>query len=512
VRRPPLPSTLRQRARHLAATGAVLALLALGAGPLTAQVAQAEFAARRTALLDALPDGVVLVLGNGEPNPDYIPFHQHPHFFYLTGFDEPGGALVMVKQGASRRTILFVRGRNPAQEVWNGARLGVDGVRSTMGIEGRDATGLRTVVDSLLATSRTLHVLGDIGARMTERSVHDQFVDAVAQANAGVTVDSRTASRAILQLRGRKSTAELERIRIASEISARGHLAAFRLVQPGIGEFELQAAAEGAWRAEGADGPSYGTIVGSGPNSTTLHYNRNDRTAQAGEVIVMDMAAYFDNYAADITRTVPVSGRFTKEQRDVYTIVLDAHKAAERQIRVDGPARAMTDSSNAALAAGLTALGLIESPTATYDCGTADQPRSCPQIGLYYMHGLGHGIGLLVHDPDQYTTTGKFAVGSAFTIEPGLYVRGNLLDIITDTPRNREVKAKIGAAVRRYADIGVRIEDDYLVTANGVLRPSAIVPREIDEVEKVLAEPRTRRDPAVVERYRRFKSGRQQAP
>ena len=129
-------------------------------------------------------------------------------------------------------------------------------------------------------------------------------------------------------------------------------------------------------------------------------------------------------------------------------------------------------------------------------------------MGLYYMHGLGHGIGLLVHDPDQYATTGKFAVGSAFTIEPGIYVRGNLLEIIPDTPRNRDLKARIGPAVRRHANIGVRIEDDYLVTDRGVLRPSSGVPREIDEVERVLAEPRTPRDPAVVERYRRLKSGR----
>ncbi|MCE9602499.1 MAG: aminopeptidase P N-terminal domain-containing protein [Gemmatimonadetes bacterium] len=500
-------------ARHVTlsfrvAGAGTLLLLGLAASPLPAQIAQSEFAARRAALAAALPDGVILVLGAGEPNPDFIPFNQHPQFRYLTGFDEPGSALVIVKAGESRRELLFVRPRDPAAEVWNGARLGVDGVRSSLGMEGRNAAVLRTVLDSLLAQQKTLHVLGDLGARMTERSAHDQFVDAVAQANPGVTVDSRAATRAMSLLRGRKSTAELERIRISSEISARGHVAAMRLVQPGIAEFELQAAAEGVWRREGADGPSYGSIVGSGPNSTTLHYNRNDRTALAGELIVMDMAAYFDGYAADITRTVPVSGRFTTEQRAIYQIVLDAHKAAERQIRVDGVARAMTDSANAVLAAGLTAVGLIESPTATYDCGSAEQPRNCAQLGLYYMHGLGHGIGLLVHDPDQYSATGKFAVGSAFTIEPGIYVRGNLLDIIADTPRNREVKARIGAAVARHANIGVRIEDDYLVTGSGVIRPSAGAPREIADIERLLAEPRTARDPAVVERYRRFKTGR----
>jgi Xaa-Pro aminopeptidase len=504
VRRP----SLRSLVPSLAGSVRLLGTLLLLATPAAAQVSQAEFASRRTALTAEIPDGVLLVLGNGEPNPDFVPFHQHPHFFYLTGFDEPGAALVIVKQGAMRRELLFVRGRNPAQEVWNGARLGVEGVKPALGMEGRDAAVLRAMLDSILKDQRTLHVLGDIGARMTERSVHDQLVDAITQAHADLKVDPRTARSAILQLRGKKSAAELERLRVAAEISARGHLAAFRLVQPGVAEFELQAAAEGAWRSEGADGPSYGSIVGSGPNSTTLHYNRDDRVAQAGEVIVMDMAAYFDSYAADITRTVPVSGRFSPEQRAVYQVVLEAHKAAERQIRVDGAARAMTDSSNAVLAAGLTSLGLIESPGATYDCGTVDMPRICPQMGLYYMHGIGHGLGLLVHDPDQYASTGKFAVGSAFTIEPGIYVRGNLMEIIPDTPRNRELKSRIGPAVRRHANIGVRIEDDYLVTERGVLRPSSGVPREIDEVERVLAEPRAPRDPAVVERYRRMKTGR----
>ena len=501
-----VPVTHPPRLRRLAPLA--LAALLAAAAPAGAQVAQAEFAARRAALMDALPDGVLLALGNGEPNPDFIPFHQHPHFFYLTGFDEPGGALVIVKRGGERRELLLVRPGNPAEEVWTGARLGVPGVKATTGMEGRDASVLRAVLDSILQATPTLFVLGDLGARMTERSVHDQFVDALAAGNPSVKVDQAAARRAITLLRGRKSPAELERIRLASEISARGHVDAWRLVQPGIAEFELQAAAEGRWRAEGADGPSYGTIVGSGPNSTTLHYNRNDRIAQAGEVIVMDMAAYFDGYAADITRTVPVSGRFSAEQRAVYEVVLNAQKAAERQVRVDGPSRAMNDSANAVIAAGLTALGLIESPTATYDCGSAQQPRTCPQTFLYYMHGLGHGIGLLVHDPDQYSATGRIQVGSAFTIEPGIYVRGNLLDILADTPRNRELKARIGPAVRRYANIGVRIEDDFLVTEAGVLRPSQGVPREIDEIERLLARPRAPRDPAVAARYKRMKSGR----
>ncbi len=471
-----------------------------------AQVSKDEFAARRTALLDSLSDGVVLVLGNGEPVPDFLPFNQSRPFLYLTGVTEPGATLVMVKSGGTRREMLFVRAKNPAQEVWTGKRMGAAASLELTGIEGRDAAILRNVLDTLLTAHRTLHVLGEIGSRMTERSLHDQFVDAVRGADNGITVND--ARRVLDRQRGRKSEAELERLRIAAEITARGHLAAWRLLQPGVAEYELQAIAEGHWRREGGDGPAYASIVGSGPNSTTLHYNRSDRIAQAGEVIVMDLATFFDGYAADVTRTVPVSGRFSPAQRDIYRIVLDAQKAAERQVRVGGPSRAMTDSSSATLAAGLAAVGLIEAPAATYDCGTEQQPRQCSQLSLYYMHGLGHGIGLNVHDPDQYYTTGVIGVGSAFTLEPGIYVRANLLDIIADTPRNRALKARIAPAVAKYANIGVRIEDDILVTASGIVRASAAVPREIDEIERELAKPRLPLDTAAVSRYLRFKTGR----
>ena len=222
----------------------------------------------------------------------------------------------------------------------------------------------------------------------------------------------------------------------------------------------------------------------------------------------MDMASFFDGYAADITRTVPVSGRFSAPQRAIYEIVLAAQKAAERQIHVDGPWRTLTDSASAVLSAGLASLGLIEGVGATYDCGAAERPRQCSQLTLYYMHGLGHGIGLDVHDPDQFATTGRIGVGSAFTLEPGIYVRANLLEIILDTPRNRQLTMRIGAAVAAHANIGVRIEDDFLVTDSGVLRPSGGVPRELEEVERELALPRPPRDASVVERYLRYKTGR----
>lgn len=481
----------------LAAPHAAGAQPAPGARPATATAPTAatagdpgaELASRRTRLFEMLDDGVTLVLGAPEPRFDYLAWQQARPFRYLTGFLEPGAALVMVESGAERHEMLFVRDKDPSREVWDGARLGVLAVRDSLGIEGREISTLRSVLDQLLKQNTTLHVIGDFAARGEPRTAQDQYLDAIRVAHPDVKVSEVSSSVALL--RGRKTDAELALLRTATEISARGHVAAMRAIRPGIGEFQVEAIAEGAWRAEGADGPGYESIVGSGPNATTLHYNRNGRIARDGELIVMDMAASFQGYSSDITRTVPVNGRFTAAQRDLYTLVLDAHKAAERQVRAGGPARAMTDSSSHVLRQGLARLGLIESPDATYDCGTAERARQCSQLSLYYMHGLGHGIGLDVHDPDQYYTTGTIDTGSAFTIEPGVYVRANLMEILADTPRNRSFKAKVGAAFTKYAGLGVRIEDDYLVTPAGVERASKGVPREIDEIEREMAKPRT---------------------
>jgi Xaa-Pro aminopeptidase len=149
----------------------------------------------------------------------------------------------------------------------------------------------------------------------------------------------------------------------------------------------------------------------------------------------------------------------------------------------------MSDSARAVIAAGLAKLGLIESPTATYDCSDGATPRQCSQVQLYYMHGLGHGIGLEVHDPDQFYFSGVIGAGSAFTIEPGVYVRGNLLDILPRTPRNAQLAAAIGGAVKKYADVGVRIEDDYVVTEQGLEWVSCGLPREADEIEALMRGP-----------------------
>ena len=478
------------------------ALVVLGAAPLAAQIPESEYARRREALAARAGDGVILALGAPEPAHDYLAFYQSSPFLYLTGFREPEAALVMVKRGNTLTSTMFVPPRNPASEVWTGARLGTAGVAERTGMRARPFEDLLPALDSVLRTASTLHVIGELApdAPFGTLSRDAQLVAATRQRFPSLRVADATP--VVESMRGVKSAAELALIRKAVDITVAAHREAMALVAPGINEFEAEALIEFTFRRNGADRPGFASIVGSGPNSTTLHYNRNDRFMEAGDVVVIDIGASYRGYTADVTRTLPVSGTFTPAQREIYAIVRSAQAAAERQARPGVETARMNDSATAVVAAGLARLGLIESPGATYDCD-AGGATQCPQVSLYYMHGLGHGIGLDVHDPDQYAE-GRIRSGSVFTIEPGIYVRGALLSILPGTARNRALAARIGPAVRKYADIGVRIEDDYIITDGG---PEWIsrAPREPDEVEAAMrgdyAGPRPR-DPAMIEWYR----------
>jgi len=500
------------RDRLLRRAGLAVALLtavAAVAGVLPAQITQAEYASRRDAFTARVTaDGVYLVLGTAEPKENYENFWQAQNFRYLTGFLEPGAALVIVRKNGRDQAMLFVETKDAAQEVWTGERLGVAAVNGALGMEGRNTATLRTVLDSVLAGGAMLHAVGDFsrsgGADVPgtrgPRTVDDQFLDGIKERHRELKVVDAT--RDVMALRGTKSAAELALIRMAAKVSAAAHREVLGGIAPGMNEFEVQALAEYTFRRNGGDRPSYGSIVGSGPNSTTLHYNRDDRYMKAGEVLNMDMATYYGGYSADITRTVPVSGKYSPEQRDVYPIVLDAQMAAERQIKVGNSFRQLNDSALAVLKHGLARLGLIESPDATYE----ENGRKVPQYRLYYMHGLGHPIGLDVHDVDTYTG-GTLAEGSVFTIEPGIYVRMNTVGVIPDTPVNAAFRAKVAPAVKKYANIGVRIEDDYVVTASGFDRISADAPREMDAIEREMARRRgpAARDSATVEAYKRIR-------
>jgi Xaa-Pro aminopeptidase len=449
-----------------------------------AGIPRAEYEARRAALARLVGDGLVIAFGSAEPAADYIEFAQNANFHYLTGVDEPDAILVMAIRGGTANGTLFVQERDPAREVWLGRRLGVNGAASLTGLHGRPVAAFRPMLDSLLAGGARALLVSGGDVPETFLSPADQL-ERELRARSGITI---TDGNALLRdLRGRKSAAELALIRHAVAITTQAHTAAARVTAPGRSEFELEAALEHTFRAAGAERPAFASIVGSGPNSTVLHYWRNDRRMNAGDLVVIDIGASWRGYAGDVTRTLPVSGRFTTEQRQIYQLVRDAQAAAERVAVAGSPASAMNAAAVNVLSAGLAGLGLIEAPDATYDCAASGE--QCPQFRLYYMHGLGHAIGLDVHDPGTSgVQPGILAPGDVFSIEPGVYVRRNLLDIIPDTPRNRALKNRIRAAVERYADIGVRIEDDYVVTPTGLERIST-GPREIEEIEALLRAP-----------------------
>lgn len=478
-------------------------------GVLFAQ-SQKEFASRREALLRKVGDGVIVAFGAHEPAQDFLSFFQAPSFYYLTGLREPDAALVMVKKSGQVSATMFVQPRLPAREVWTGSRMGTSAVEKLTGIRGRSSEQFPAVLDSLAGTGQQFLVIGDVAAYEAEsqgqtavRTADDQLLDRIKAKHP--TLRITPVNDVVDQLRGTKSPAELSLIKQAVEITVLAQKEAISALTDGINEFELQALIEYTFRRNGADRPAFATIVGSGPNSTTLHYNRDDRFIDINDMVVMDIGASHKGYAADVTRTVPASGHFSPSQRDIYQLVRDAQAAAERQAVPGAPARLMNDSANAVIAAGLARLKLIDSPNATYDCSAGPTPRECPQYRLYYMHGIGHGIGLEVHDPEQYYYTARLLPGSAFTIEPGIYVREHVLEEMPDTPRNREIASRLRQFVTFYKNIGVRIEDDYAVTDRGVERLSAGAPREIPELEALMKAGSTgpaKRNREIVNRYR----------
>ena len=490
-----------------------IALVALLFPTLLSAQTRQEYAARRLTLETKLPaDGILVALGAQEPTQDFLSFTQAPSFYWLTGFREPDAALVMVKKaGQIISSTMFVNPRQPSREVWTGDRAGVQGVYDVTGVRGRSTIDLYATLDSLARTGLPMQFVGDLGLREADeaspmrisRTADEQLVDRLRRHNPAAKIS--VVNDVVEQLRGTKSAAEVANIRQAVEITALAHREAMSAVQSVRNEFEIQALIEYTFRRNGADRPAFSTIVGSGPNATTLHYNDNDRFFEPNDMIVMDIGASYRGYAADITRTVPASGHFSASQRDIYQLVRDAQSAAERQIRIGAPSRLMSDSADAVLARGLARLHLIDSPDAMYDCSMGATPRQCPQLRLYYMHGLGHGIGLEVHDPDQYTYTATLSPGSVFTLEPGIYVREHVLEEMPRTPRNLELAARLRPAVSFYKNIGVRIEDDYLVTERGMEWLSKGAPREIADVEAQMKLPWTgpaKRDRDMVDRYR----------
>jgi Xaa-Pro aminopeptidase len=487
-------SLFRHRRLRTVLTGAatLLATAGLAGGPLSAQIPQAEYTARRDSLAAKLGEGLLVAFGGRRPVTDFGPFFQLPNFRYLTNYGDPDAALVMVIKGGKAQSTLFITPAGARQQFYDGKRPDSLTVERTLGMKARSAGVLEQVIDSLAAGAKTVYTVADFASAdfATQDSTTRGQLWERRFAAAHPKITMRDAHPYIYQIRGKKSDAELALIRKAAEISSDGHRAAMRVTQP-TKEYELQAAIEYEFMRQGGARPSYGSIVGGGVRGTQLHYMRNRGELKPGDLVVIDAATEYEGYAADVTRSIPVSGVFSPEQRLMYQLVLDAQLAAERNSKVGMSSIAALDSSEDVRARGLATLGLIESMDAQLDMpwrtDCVNAPRSCRQSMFWMIHGISHGIGLAVHDPAQfYSGNRTFRVGDAFTIEPGLYISTEMLDALPDTPRNRAFIARVKPAVLRFQNTGVRIEDDYIVTERGTERIS-MAPREIAEIEALMS-------------------------
>jgi Xaa-Pro aminopeptidase len=457
-----------------------------------AQISQAEYAARRDSVVARIDSGIFFIAGAREPVDHYPPFKQRAPFRYLTGFLAPDASLVLVRRGGHTTATLYVQPSNPRREFYTGERMSPEAIMRETGMASARNTQLKPDLDSLAGLGLPLWVASDAESDEfvsdDSLSFGSALVRTLRAGHSGLVV--KDATTILDELRARKSPAEVALLEKAAQVSSLGHKAVLAEIAPGKSEADVQGLMEYTFRRSGGDGvPAYASIVGSGPNGTTLHYDHDDRVMKSGEVVVMDCAASVQGYAADITRTVPVNGTFTADQRTVYQIVRDAQAAGERSIKPGVTAATERDSIGNVLIAGLVRLHLIDSAAAVVDapkgfCGQTGD--TCPQWRLFAPHGPSHGLGLDVHDPAQFYYGEKtFAVGDALTIEPGIYVKADILSILPDTPRNRAYGERVRALIQRYQNIGVRIEDDYVITANGLKRTST-APREASEIEALM--------------------------
>jgi Xaa-Pro aminopeptidase len=416
-------------------------------------------------------------------------YRQDSNLYYLTGLTQEETMLVLMPGNASHREILFVRDRNPSREQWTGHRLtpeeakertGIDTVLATSRfdafvaamLEGQsfasiDDKDAARFFDALAGGRARVHLVLDPGRGLNDplseplefaRRIRDRFV--------GFQIADAT--KVLSDLRVVKTPYERSILTRSLEISSEAQMEGMRAARPGAYEYEVKGAIEYVFRRRGAVSWSYPSIVGSGPNATILHYPDGGRRMEAGDLLLVDAACNYEYMSGDITRTYPAGGTFSPLQKDIYAIVLEAQN---RAIAAGRPGATILDVHNATvdvIKAGLLKLGLITDTK-------GDQYR------MWYTHNSSHYIGLDVHDVGSRTR--PLEPGMAFTIEPGIYIRPAALDALPRTPENDALIAKIRPAVERYADIGVRIEDSFLLEENGLRRLSASVPRTIEEIE-----------------------------
>ncbi len=405
------------------------------------------------AILAAAPASI----RNGDVEHEY---RQDSDFFYLTGFEEPEALCVLLPGHPRHEYVLFVLQRDKEKETWTGLRSGVEGAIQDFNAEmAHGIEKLDDIVPEFLQNASALYYQINKNRELDRKIL--AMIEFVRQKyRSGVYPPSLIVdpSRILEQMRVIKSTEEIQMLRRAAEISAKGHTAAMKAVRPGMYEYEVQAIMEYVFRSNGSRRNGYPSIVGSGPNTCILHYTNNNRTMLEGELLLIDAGAEFDYYTGDITRTYPVNGRFTPEQRAVYEIVLEAQKKAIFAARPGVNYAQVHALAVEALTEGMIQLGLLS--------GTLKENLENHNYTKYFLHRTSHWLGMDVHDAGVYKNGDQWRSlepGMVLTVEPGIYVG-------TDDDS-------------RFRNIGIRIEDDVLVTEDEPLVLSADCPKEIHDLE-----------------------------
>jgi Xaa-Pro aminopeptidase len=416
------------------------------------------------------PDAVAIFVGNGHvrrSNDTDYPFRQDSDFWYLTGFDHPG-AVAVLRSDEGAEYSLYVEPRDAAAETWTGYRSGTEGaVRDHGADEAHPAERFLDHLTDLVGNVRQIfHVLGrnaDIDARITNTIEELRRRSRQGANPPEAIVDPRGI---VHEMRMHKQPEELDIMRRAAAISAEAHEQAARLAQPGLWEYELEAVIEYTFRRRGARGPAYTSIVGGGRNATVLHYVTNDSKLRAEELVLIDAGCELEGYASDVTRTYPVGGHFSGPGRAIYEVVLGSQQAALAECRPGGTLPGIHAAAVRTLVEGLVDLKLLS--------GDVDELVAQEKYRPFYMHNTSHWLGLDVHDVGTYRRGEEPRVlepGMVFTVEPGLYVAES----------NEDVDA-------RFRGIGVRIEDDVVVTADGHENLTGAIPSLPDDLEALVSE------------------------
>jgi Xaa-Pro aminopeptidase len=412
------------------------------------------------------PDAVALIIGNSSvvrSNDTHYPFRQDSDFGYLTGFDHPDAVALLRTDGGPLFT-LFVQPRDKSREIWDGYRPGIEGAAADYGAdEAHPVEELQGAIPKLFEKAKRIHhVLGrraDIDARLLASLDDMRQRSRQGHEPASEIVDPRSI---LHEMRLFKEEEEIAILREAAAISLEAHREAARLAQPGRYEYELEAALCHSFRSHGASGPAYHPIVGGGANAAILHYIANDQPLREGDLVLIDAGVELRGYASDVTRTYPVGGRYRGAARAVYEVVLAAQDAALAACRPGATLPEIHDSALRRIIEGLVSLQLLS--------GTVDDIVENESYRDYYMHGTSHWMGRDVHDVGRYTLDGKprpLERGMVFTVEPGIYVA-----------KDNE------KAPESLRGIGVRIEDDVVVTEEGCDNLNSGIPKKPGEVEE----------------------------